>query len=320
MQLPTELAQAIGQEAARHDRGALAKAVAAVSHRYHAAGARATGRLSEVERAAYLAVRMPAIYGALRMVFEELRERIPDAPVQSLLDLGAGPGTAAWAAVAAIPALSEILCLEQDREFIAVGRRLASASPSQAVRDARWTEANLRADPLLPPADLVVLSYVTGEFESAARLIERAWSAARIALIVIEPGTPRGFASVRAARDQLTRSSAAIAAPCPHAGECPMKDPDWCHFAARIERTRLHRQLKSGDLGHEDEKFSYVIASRLPVRPAESRIVRHPWIEPGLVRLELCTVERLRTRPVRKREGEPFRRARKARWGGEFRV
>jgi ribosomal protein RSM22 (predicted rRNA methylase) len=318
MQLPIELAEAIGREAAGHDRGALVKAVAAVSSRYHAAGVRATGRLREVERAAYLAVRMPAIYGALHAVFVELRERIPDAPVRTLLDLGAGPGTAAWAAAEALPGLSEITCAEQDRDFIGVGCRLASTSPSRAVREARWMEADLRAASPLPPADIVVLSYVTGELEGSARLIERAWSAAGTAIILIEPGTPRGFASVRAARDQLIRAAATIAAPCPHAGECPMGDPDWCHFAARIERTRLHRQLKGGELGHEDEKFSYVIASRVPARRAESRIVRHPWTEPGLIRLELCTVEGLRTRTVRKREGEPFRHARKAHWGGEW--
>jgi ribosomal protein RSM22 (predicted rRNA methylase) len=310
MQLPTELAEAIAREAERFDRGGLAQAVAAVSNRYHAAGVRATGRLSEVQRVAYLAVRMPAIYGALRAVFAELVGRIPDANPRSLLDLGAGPGTAAWAAIAELPGLSEIACLEQDRDFIALGRLL--------VPDAHWIEADLRTDPPLPPADLVVLSYVTGELENSARLIGHAWAATRVALAVVEPGTPRGFASIRAAREQLIRAGATVAAPCPHAGECPMQDPDWCHFAARIERTRLHRQLKSGDLGHEDEKFSYVIASRTPARPAESRIVRHPRIEPGLIRLELCTTEGLRARAVRKRDREPFRRARKAHWGGEW--
>lgn len=320
MQLPTELAEAIGREAARYERGALTKAVAAVSSRYHAAGVRATGRLSDVERAAYLAVRMPAIYGPLCAVLGELGERIPDAPVRTLLDLGAGPGTAGWAAAANMPLLSEITCVEHDRDFIKAGRRLAAASLSEAVRDARWMEADLQDASPLPPADLVVLSYVTGELEDAGPLIERAWLAARVALVAIEPGTPRGFAAIRAVRDQLIHATATIAAPCPHDGDCPMKDPDWCHFAARIERTRLHRQLKGGELGHEDEKLSYVIASRVAARPVETRVVRHPWVEPGLIRLELCTVEGLQRRAVRKRERELFRRARKAYWGGEFRV
>jgi ribosomal protein RSM22 (predicted rRNA methylase) len=314
MQLPTELAEAIGREADRHHRGALAKAVASISDRYHAEGTRATGRLNDEERAAYLAVRMPAIYGVLRAVFAELERRIPGAAVGSLLDLGAGPGTSAWAARAIWPDLAAITCIERDREFIAVGRRIAP------IPGIQWIEANLNDNPMLSPADLVVLSYTAGEFRDCTGLIEHAWAAAHLALIVVEPGTPRGFEVIRAVREQLIRSGAEIAAPCPHAGECPMKTPDWCHFAARIERTRLHRQLKGGELGHEDEKFSYVIASRIPVHPAESRIVRHPWTEPGLVRLELCIPDGLRMQTVRKRGGEAFRRARKANWGGEWQL
>ena len=263
MQLPTELAEAIGREADRHDRGALARAVASISDRYHSEGARTTGRLSDAERAAYVAVRMPAIYGVLRAVFAELSKRIPGA-TGSLLDLGAGPGTAAWAARAILPDLAAITCMERDREFIAMGRRLA------AMSDIQWIEANLNENPPLSPADLVVLSYTAGEFNEYTQLIERAWKVARLALIVVEPGTPRGFEVIRAVRDRLIGSGAEIAAPCPHTRECPMKKPDWCHFAARIERARLHRQLKGGDLGHEDEKFSYVIASRVPVTHAGS--------------------------------------------------
>jgi ribosomal protein RSM22 (predicted rRNA methylase) len=314
MQLPTELAEAIGREAAQHDRGALARAVAAMSNRYHAEGTRATGRLSDVERAAYLAVRMPAIHGVLRDVFAEVSKRIPDASPQSLLDLGAGPGTAAWAARATWPDLAAIACIERDREFIAIGRRIAP------IPEIQWIEANLNDNAIFSPADLVILSYTAGEFNEYTGLIERAWAVARLALIVVEPGTPRGFEVIRAVRDQLIKSGAEIAAPCPHNGECPMKKPDWCHFAARIERTRLHRQLKGGELGHEDEKFSYIIASRVPVHPAESRIVRHPWTQPGLVRLELCTQDGLRTQTIRKRGGEQFRRARKSNWGGEWQL
>jgi ribosomal protein RSM22 (predicted rRNA methylase) len=314
MQLPTELAEAIGREVAQHDRATLAKAVASISDRYHAEGTRATGRLSDVERAAYLAVRMPAIYGVLRMVFAELEKRIPATIEGSLLDLGAGPGTVAWAARAIWPDLAAIACIERDREFISMGRRIAPISEIQ------WIEANLNDNVALSPADLVVLSYTAGEFNEYTQLIERAWKAARLALVVVEPGTPRGFEVIRAVRDQLIRSGTEIAAPCPHAGECPMKKTDWCHFAARIERTRLHRQLKGGDLGHEDEKFSYVIASRVAVIPAESRIVRHPRIEPGLIRLELCTPGGVRSQTVRKRAGEAFRHARKANWGGDWKL
>src|SRR5260370_38144155 len=62
---------------------------------------------------------------------------------------------------------------------------------------------------------------------------------------------------------------------------------DWCHFARRVERTSQHRRLKSGTLGYEDEKFSYVIAAKASVRPAAARIVRHPKKLGGHVQLGL---------------------------------
>lgn len=314
MHLPTELAEAIEAEASRHERSSLLRAVAAISERYRGEGVRVTGRLSDAERAAYLAVRAPAIYGALREVLEELAARIADARVRTLLDLGAGPGTATWAASAVWPDLAGSTCLERDRGFIELGRPLSPVAATQ------WSEGDLRDDSKLPSADVVVLSYVVGEMENPAALVERAWEAAEAALTIVEPGTPRGFAVIRAARDQLIRAGAEIAAPCPDSGECPMKGPDWCHFAARVERSRLHRQLKSGELSYEDEKYSYVIASRLPAQPVAARVVRHPWTEPGLVRLELCTAGDVKSRTVRKTQKDQFRIARKARWGGDFPV
>lgn len=87
----------------------------------------------------------------------------------------------------------------------------------------------------------------------------RALGAARVALVVVEPGTPRGFQQILEARTQALASGAAILAPCPHDATCPMQGSDWCHFAARVERSRTQRQLKGGELGWEDEKFSYVV-------------------------------------------------------------
>ena len=37
-------------------------------------------------------------------------------------------------------------------------------------------------------------------------------------------------------------AGANILAPCPHARPCPLAAPDWCHFSARVARSRLHRE------------------------------------------------------------------------------
>ena len=50
------------------------------------------------QAAAYMAARMPACYAAVYKVLEELSMRLPAFAPESMLDFGAGPGTAIWAA------------------------------------------------------------------------------------------------------------------------------------------------------------------------------------------------------------------------------
>lgn len=94
-----------------------------------------------------------------------------------------------------------------------------------------------------------------------------------------------------------------------------MSAPDWCHFAARVDRSSLHRRLKDARLNYEDEKFSYVALLREAAGRPEGRIIRHPQHHPGLIVLETCTPRGLATRRVTKRDKEEFRWARKAAWG-----
>ncbi len=73
--------------------------------------------------------------------------------------------------------------------------------------------------------------------------------------------------------------------------------------------------MKGGELGYEDEKFSYVAVAREPVPAAAARVVRRPLHRPGLVLLETCTASGFETRRVTKRDREAFRAARQAGWG-----
>jgi ribosomal protein RSM22 (predicted rRNA methylase) len=173
-----------------------------------------------------------------------------------------------------------------------------------------------------------VISYALGELmaDVRARVLDEAWRATSPdgALVIVEPGTPRHFQGVIDARSWLLAHGAAIAAPCPHASACPMAAAgDWCHFSARVPRTREHRRLKGGSLSYEDEKFSYLIATRSrdtsSTSPSPSRIVRHPYFEKGRITLTLCTADgTIVTTPVGRNDREAFRRARKARWGDVY--
>ncbi|GAA2672117.1 hypothetical protein GCM10010400_37500 [Streptomyces aculeolatus] len=176
------------------------------------------------------------------------------------------------------------------------------------------------------PAGLVTVSYVLGELSEDVRreVVAEAARGARGAVVVVEPGTPDGYRRVLAARQQLVEAGFEVLAPCPHSAACPMEGTaDWCHFAARVQRSALHRRVKGGELGHEDEKFSYVAAVRPggtagtgAAAPAAARVVRHPQLRKGLVLLELCTAgEGLARTTVSKRQGPRYRAARDVRWG-----
>jgi ribosomal protein RSM22 (predicted rRNA methylase) len=301
MQLPAELRVAIERRVDEAGFAEVARAAAELSARYREGGG--TKLRTDAERAAYMAVRMPATYAAIRAVLAELPAAL-DA--KSLLDLGAGPGTSLWAA----DAFESVTLVEQDRGLMDEGRAMAA-------RAAKWEQADLRKAAHFPQHDVVLLSYTYGEIGDAA-LLRAAWDASQKALIVIEPGTVAGFGCVRKVRDQLIAMGAYISAPCPHANACPMTGEDWCHFAARVERTSLHRRLKGGELGHEDEKFSYVIACREPVEACEGRIVRHPRQNPGFIELTVCGRDGLSKEVVTRKNKEAFRAARRAAWGSRF--
>jgi ribosomal protein RSM22 (predicted rRNA methylase) len=319
MRLPAELLDAIQQQTDKVDWRKLVQATAQLTARYKSADFSSSPIATEAHRAAYLAVRLPATYAALRRVFADINLRAPQPGITSMLDLGAGPGTALFAASKEFPSLQHATLVEVDAQWITLGKHLAEQSESTLAQQAQWLKQDLRSGLSCETHDLVVISYTLGELPQAAAeaVLNKAWKCAGKFLVVIEPGTRRGFAAVNAARSALLANAADILAPCPHAGACPMAAAgDWCHFSQRVERTQQHRQLKGGDLGYEDEKFSYVVAAKFATPSAGSRIVRHPGKHSGHVQLALCTTQgRIESRIVTRSSKEAYKRARKAEWG-----
>jgi ribosomal protein RSM22 (predicted rRNA methylase) len=323
MPLPQYLVTAIQSEPARHDRAQLARSVRELTERYKSADFAGPAISSEAHRAAYLAVRLPATYGVNENVFRELRRLAPEAEVGSMLDLGAGPGTSLFAAAEVFPDLQQATLLESDSRWLDLGKRLALSSPHAGVRNVQWFRTDLRSGFPAQLHDLVVVSYVLGELSpgDAENTLRQAWNSARLFLVLIEPGTPAGFGVINRARSHFISAGAHLLAPCPHCHECPMAVAgDWCHFSQRVQRTAEHRQLKGGSLGYEDEKFSYLIASRSAFAPAKARIVRHPRKHTGFLHLSLCTPAGLETRTVTKSHKPAYKAARHAEWGDSWDV
>ncbi len=319
VELPPELRAAIDERLRETAPGELARAAADLSARYRAGQGGWRVTRSPAHLLAYAAVRLPATYAAITAALERVRELRPDWRPRTLVDLGTGLGAGVWAAAAVWDSLRRITALDADPRALALAGELAQAASHPAIRSAAWRRAAL-TEPLPDVAgDLVLIAYVLGELAPAAAdtLVERAWQAATDLLVVVEPGTPAGYRHVLAARGRLLAQGAFTTAPCPHDAPCPLVD-DWCHFAVRLPRSRLHRTLKQGALGYEDEKFSYVALSRAPTERAPARVIRHPQVHPGRIGLTLCTRQGIRAVTVTRAARERFRLARRTAWGAAF--
>ena len=296
----------------------LRRASERLSAAYRGGGAAGASPIAAAhERLAYLAARLPATFEATRAALGELRRRAPDLTVRSLLELGAGPAPGLWAAEPHFPELSRAAHVESDAGMAALGRRLLAAGGFAPRVESTWFPHDAARVRELGAHDLVLAGYLLGELSEPARdeLVDAAWVLTRGALVVVEPGTPGGAARVLRARARLLERGAAVAAPCPHGGACPLAAGDWCHFAARVSRSSAHRKLKGGALGWEDEKYSYVAVTRGSAEPCTARVLRRPLAGCRRVSLRLCAAEGLRQEQVPRRGGERYRAARKARWG-----
>jgi ribosomal protein RSM22 (predicted rRNA methylase) len=321
MRLPPYLMKAVQAEIDQVDRRSLNQAVAQLSQRYMAGDFSSPAISTDAQRAAYLAVRLPATHAVNRRVFAEIKLRAPETKITRMLDLGAGPGTALFAAQEEFPELQQATMVEGDQRWIALGKYLTGSSPLSPSLQTEWLRHDLRSGFAGGNHDLVVASFLLGELPSSAAesVILRAWACAQKFLVLIEPGTPKRFASLNAARSLLIGHGAQILAPCPHQKGCPMAAAgDWCHFAQRLERTSQHRQLKGGALGYEDEKFSYLITTRQPSAGVsdDARILRHPLRHSGHVQLELCMPDGSMQRKTVTRSAKPaYKLARQVDWG-----
>ncbi|MBP5864104.1 rRNA methyltransferase [Streptomyces sp. LBUM 1478] len=265
---------------------------------------------------AYAAYRMPATFEAVCSALEAFAAAVPGWVPGSHVDVGGGTGAATWAVNATWAGSRPVTVLDWAEPALALGREIAAANPE--LKAAAWQRSRIGAALTIESTDLVTVSYVLGELtaEDRTAVVEAAATAAR-AVVIIEPGTPEGYARVIEARTRLVAAGFHIAAPCPHSAACPIvPGEDWCHFAARVSRSSLHRQVKGGSLPYEDEKFSYVAATRFPPSPAPARVVRKPQIRKGLVLLDLCETEpALGRTTVTKRHGPLYRAARDTDWG-----
>jgi ribosomal protein RSM22 (predicted rRNA methylase) len=320
MELPPPLRQAVDHALNGIPLAELATAAATLSQRYREERRDGTFHVgNNRDVLAYLAVRLPATYAAVRASFAAIAAARPDFAPGTVLDIGAGPGTALWAAADCWPDLADALLVEASPVFRACGEALAAEAN---LPRSTWRSADVAKDAIGDePRDLVTMAYVLNELapEVRPRVLDRLWQSTADTLVIVEPGTPAGWQRIIAARRQLIESGAHVIAPCPHAHDCPLVAPDWCHFAERVARSRLHRQAKGGVVPWEDEKFSYVALSRKPLPGAGARVIAWPRKGSGRVTLKLCRPDGSAGEQLfSRRDGALFKRATRCDWGSSL--
>ncbi|MBU8871582.1 MAG: small ribosomal subunit Rsm22 family protein [Gemmatimonadales bacterium] len=234
-----------------------------------------------------------------------------DLPAGSrIVDLGAGPLTFLLALWLGRPDLRdrsmEYIAVDRAEPALKAGRDLFSAMTGTATTN--WkvrTERSLAGHGRLPKADLLVAANFLNELETSARSSRAGRGSARAgssdedegigggledrilvrwqkqvtskgAVLLIEPGTrPAGRQLVRMRRAALEQGWR-VAAPCPHAVECPLpgaRSGAWCHFTFSSEGAPgwLHKLARKVKLPKERASLSFLLLTRpdspISIRP-----------------------------------------------------
>lgn len=257
----------------------------------------------------YAISRMPstycAIYSALNHTLANYSEQI-----KTCYDIGTGTGAATWA-INQLLDFKKTKCFEKEDVMMDIGKKLMEES--KLKEQVEWNKLDILTEDISEKADLVITSYMINELPEFSRneIIKKLWNITNKILLIIEPGTPAGFKNVLKAREILLNEGAYIIAPCSHQKKCQIQEEDWCSFYVRVNRSGIQRLAKKGELGYEDEKFSYIAFSKTPINSYKPRILRHPQIHQGYVKIKICTNNGIEEKTYSKKDGKTYKKMRK---------
>ena len=206
--LPPAIAAALDARAEGFSRRELAERLARISERYRGQGT-SEAITDEADALAYALARMPATYAAISRVLEELSDRAPGWTPGSILDAGAGPGTATWAARELWPEAEAVL-LDRNPALLASGRSDLGRGRSDGARKPRRRER--RPLPTSSIAGYALTEVPDADLGAVAAWL---WAATTGALVIVEPGTPRDYTRLMGVRAALIGAGAEAAGAVP---------------------------------------------------------------------------------------------------------
>ena len=146
--LPAELKAALETKLHGLSRSDAAGRSARISETYRSGGGSAAIR-TEADALAYALARMPATYAAVTSSLNALCEVRPDFAPKNLLDVGAGPGTATWAAAETFSSLADFTSIDANTSLRTLALDLFAETRARfgiPSRPARELVAGIRMD------------------------------------------------------------------------------------------------------------------------------------------------------------------------------
>lgn len=192
MELPIELKEKIESKINSNEIKTIIENTKNLSNKYRNESGKSNVLLKTLSEAkAYSLFRMPATYGATLKALEHTFKRIQNINIKTLIDFGAGTGSAVWAASEKLD-LKKIVCIEREEAMIELGKDLAKVSEKQALKNAKWVKADVSSEEIKECADLVISSYMLNEMNKQNRIKTsiKMWEACNKILVIVEPGTP----------------------------------------------------------------------------------------------------------------------------------
>lgn len=254
-------------------------------------------------RLAYLRYHLPLNFARAVCALRDLRRLRPEvAAFESVVDLGAGPGSSTLATLLELPpAPRRYFLSDRSRGALRVARQLidqCSEAAGRGPQDVVHRVQKLPELPEIPPGSLVWMSMVVNELRTASgrgldlgHLVRRleAKLAPPGVLVLVEPALREPGLGLLRLHDSLLASGRwRVIAPCTHQKDCPLlraRGRPWCHFhfdwrpGRVVEEIARPLQLSTGR-----SSLSYLALERTdgpektpaPERPRHARVIGDP--------------------------------------------
>lgn len=285
-----------------------------MSNRYNSSfngGMPLVNKMDEV--VAYTLSRMSATNKVAEFVLTKIKENI-----ETVLDLGAGTGSATFAALNMFQNAS-VCAVEKVNKMQSLHKTIAfKMGQTDRINFLLDDAANFNSNNKF---QLVMASYLFNELnkEDQKIVLNKMYEFSTDYIVIIEPGTPKNYSQMMSIKQEMLNLGAKLISPCKTIN-CCLKEGDWCHFLVRVQRSKAHKEIKQGSLNYEDEKFTYLIFKKDNniQNDKENIIIRRPVFGKKKISLKVCSPSGVQEKVITNSNNSNYKAIKKLGVGDEF--